>query len=262
MLCKSLLAATLAATALCSPAQQFPGLQLKLEQSFIDMFTQEFYAAVVPSLFEDINAMLPTNFGPILGLEINEIGFKDLQLDPSNAYFKIDPASKQIDLKFAEIVNLDFHFKVTWTVAFIFGFHVNVDIRIIEANLKSGIQLESNLNDGTPELYFHNTDFNLGKSRMDLTGNFVAEIVAFFANFFVTPIQVLVNTFFDPAVNFLLNTIVIPTVIPGGVLFYQTELAHSNTVQNLLLDIGFPLEPLYTSEGFELFTNAALYFQD
>jgi hypothetical protein len=60
--------------------------------------------------------------------------------------------------------------------------------------------------------------------------------------------------------NFLMNYIIIPTVIPGGNLFFETDIAGTKQHETLILDIGLPLEPEYTPSGFELYTDAALYF--
>lgn len=58
-----------------SDVQMYPGLQLRVEQDFLHIFTKEFFA-VLPVIMEYVNEVIPKEID-ILNVKISDISFKD-----------------------------------------------------------------------------------------------------------------------------------------------------------------------------------------
>ena len=63
-------------------------------------------------------------------------------------------------------------------------------------------------------------------------------IIGWFSNFLKVPIQVVVNEFFEPVVNTVINTFIIPIFLQGGLLKLNTNI--NGKIDNLVTDITLP----------------------
>jgi hypothetical protein len=97
-------------------------------------------------------------------------------------------------MNWAELVNWNFHCHVKYTVVpYIMSFSWNIDVKMREIIFNNGLSIAANDHDGRPILNFFDTEILLGKSEIDLSGNFAMWIIGWFSNFFKLPIQILLN---------------------------------------------------------------------
>lgn len=137
-------------------------------------------------------------------------------------------------------------------------YYFNVDINFKDATLDNGLSLKADPHSGRPIVNFFDTYFNLAQSYVQLSGDFVIAIIGWFTNFLKVPIQILVNEFFQPAVNFVINEIVIPLFLENGLLKMTTTINGKTDV--LLTDITLPQAPIYYNDTMDVFTDGAIYF--
>ena len=91
---------------------------------------------------------------------------------------------------------------------------------------------------------FFDTYFNLGKSSVKFSGDFVIAIIGWFTNFFKGPVQLFINEFFQPFVNFVINSIIIPDFLENGLL--DIGVSYNNTkFDDLIIDMTLPSEPKF-----------------
>jgi hypothetical protein len=123
---------------------------------------------------------------------------------------------------------------VVWPIEYYF----NVDINFKEATLDNGLSLKADPHSGRPIVNFFDTYFNLADSYVQFSGDFVIYIIGWIANFIKVPIQILVNEFFQPVVNMVINNIIIPNFLENGLLKVNTNINGKSDV--LITDITLP----------------------
>jgi hypothetical protein len=105
---------------------------------------------------------------------------------------------------------------------------------------------------------FFDTYFNLAQSNVQFSGDFVIEIIGWLTNFLKVPIQILVNEFFQPIVNMVINDFIIPTFLENGLLKMSTNI--NGKIDTLMTDITLPQVPLFYNKTMDIFTDGAVYF--
>lgn len=141
-----------------------------------------------------------------------------------------------------------------WPIEYSF----NVDLNFKEATLDNGLSLKADPHTGRPIVNFFDTYFNLAQSYVSLSGDFVIEIIGWFTNFLKVPVQILVNEFFQPFVNFIINDIIIPLFLENGLLKVNTNI--NGKLDTLITDITLPQAPLFYNKTMDVYTDGAIYF--
>jgi len=212
-------------------------MQFRVEQSFVDLVTKELFE-VLPAIADQINLMMPKEF-KFLNIQIKEISLTNFKVDPARAKFTIDKKNQGIMMNWAKLLTYDFHCKVYYNIFWPLSFSFNFDAKLRDVVLDNGLSITANCHTGTPAVNFFNTHIDLGKSSISMTGNLAMWIIGMFGNLFKLPLQVLVNMFFEPAVNTALNWIVIPMFLHNG-LFEITTTAGKIINTPLILDLTLP----------------------
>ena len=76
-----------------------------------------------------------------------------------------------------------------------------------------------------------------------------------------TPIQVLVNEFFQPAVNFAINDIIIPDFLNNGLLEVGVYDSNNKLYDTVVVDATLPQNPNFFNHTMDVFADGALYFK-
>ena len=133
-----------------------------------------------------MNSLLPDHFD-FLNFRASDFGFHNFTVDPSRANFSIDKDKHGIMMNWAEVTWWNFHTKFTWNWL-LFKYTVKLDVNVKEGTLDNGLSIQADDHTGAPEVNFFNTYVNLGKSYIELHGDFVAWIIGWLSNIFKTPL--------------------------------------------------------------------------
>ena len=109
-----------------------------------------------------------------------------------------------------------------------------------DANLDNGLAFEADTHTGAPEIDFFNTYFDLGKSSIHFSGDFVIAIIGWLTNFLKYPAQTLINMFFEPIVNFAINDIIIPVFLSDGLFQIDVYGSDGHKFDTMILDATLP----------------------
>jgi hypothetical protein len=107
---------------------------------------------------------------------------------------------------------------------------------------------------------FFNTEFDLAASSVHFSGDFVIAIIGWLTNFLKVPLQILVNEFFQPIVNFVINDFIIPGILENGLLRIDT-MYDGKKVDTMIVDATLPQSPVFSKGTMDVFTDAAIYFE-
>lgn len=141
-----------------------------------------------------------------------------MTLDPARANFSIDKAHNGIKMNWAEVVQWDFHCHVRVGIVLFIAWSWNIDLKMREVLLDNGLSIAANDHTGAPIVNFFDTNIKLGKSEIDFSGNFAMWIIGWFTNFLKMPVELALNLFLQPAINFAINWIVIPKFLENGII--------------------------------------------
>ena len=241
-----------------SDVQAYPGMQLRVDQSFVNLATSEIFY-VLPAIAAKINTIIPKELD-ILNIQIKEISLTNFQIDPSRAAFTIDKARQGIKMDWAELITYDFHCKVYYNIFWPLSFSFNFDAKLRNVVLNNGLSITANDHTGTPSVKFFDTSIDLGKSSISMTGNLAMWLIGMFGNLFKLPLQILLNLFFEPAVNFALNEIVIPLFLHNG-LFEISTTAGKIVNEPLVIDLTLPENPQFHDDTLDAFMDGAVFFK-
>ena len=169
-----------------SDIQAYPGVQFRIQESFLDLITKEFFYQLPLFLDPLLNSLLPDHFD-FLNFRASDFGFHNFTVDPSRANFSIDKDKHGIMMNWAEVTWWNFHTKFTWNWL-LFKYTVKLDVNVKEGTLDNGLSIQADDHTGAPEVNFFNTYVNLGKSYIELHGDFVAWIIGWLSNIFKTPL--------------------------------------------------------------------------
>ncbi len=115
-------------------------------------------------------------------------------------------------MNWAELKQWNFHCKFRFNLL-LFHYSVALDVKMKDILLDNGLSFKADKQSGAPKVNLFNTKIDLGSSSISLTGDFVAEIIGWFSNIFKTPLNILINEFFQPIANTVINTIIIPVAL-------------------------------------------------
>lgn len=141
-------------------------------------------------------------------------------------------------MNWATLKNWDMHFECLYIVIWPIEYSFNVDIKMKDAVLDNGLSLQADPHTGRPIVNFFDTVFNLASSSVSFSGDFVIEIIGWLTNFLKVPVQILINEFFQPIVNLVINTFIIPIFLENGLLKINTQIGNVKDV--LVADITLP----------------------
>lgn len=271
MLNKYLLA-VLGAAALCLPSlaqeapvrsdiQAYPGVQFRVEQSFVDLVKDEFFYEL-PYIINDVIApLIPKEIRLFLGfVQVRNIYAKDFKIDTTRAKFTIDQQQRGIMMNWAKVTNWHIHFELWYILFWPIEYSFKVDVQFKDALLDNGLSLQADTHSGAPIVNFFNTQIDLAQSSIGFTGDFVIEIIGWLSNIFKTPIQILVNEFFQPFMNFAINSVIIRDIFSNG-LFKMATTYNNKFYDNLVIDMTLPQNPNFNNGMMDVFTDAAIYFE-
>ena len=247
-------------TVLTSDEQAYAGLQFRVKQSFVDMVADEFFYEL-PYIINDVIApLVPTQLSFALGFfQVKDIKVSGFTTDNTRAKFTIDEKKRGIMMNWAEVTHWNIHFKCLYILFWPFEYSFNVDFEFKNALLDNGLSLQADSHTGAPIVNFFNTEIDLGRSAVHLSGDFVIAIIGWFTNFFKLPIQVLLNQFFQPFINFAINDIIIPLFLNNG-LFKINTFFGSTFQDTLVIDMTLPQAPVFHNGTMDVFNDGAIYF--
>ena len=265
-ICAALIVALLEAASvsnarnLKSDIQAYPGIQFQVEQTFLDLLSEEFFYQL-PYIVNDVLApLVPKEIRLFLGFfQIREIAVRNFQIDTERSHFTIDPKKDGVMMNWAKIKSWNIHFECLYIVVWPIEYYFNVDINFKEATLDNGLSLKADPHTGRPIVNFFDTYFNLAQSYVHFSGDFVIEIIGWLTNFLKVPVQILVNEFFQPIVNVAINDFIIPIFLESGLLKFNTNI--NGKLDTLYADITIPQAPIYDNNTMDIFTDGAVYFQ-
>jgi hypothetical protein len=224
---------------LASDLQGYGGVQIRAEQTFVDLVSEEFFYQLPYIVNNVIAPLVPKSIRLFLGFfQINNIAVTDFQIDTARAKFTIDEKKDGVMMNWATLKNWRIHFECLYIVVWPIEYYFDVDIILKDAILDNGLSLKADPHSGRPIVNFFETYFNLGASSVHFSGDFVIEIIGWFTNFLKVPIQILVNEFFQPIVNFAINDVIIPLFLSDGLLKMSTNINGKKDV--LVTDITLP----------------------
>lgn len=145
-------------------------------------------------------------------------------------------------MNWATIKNWNFVFEMKVKPLVVITYHWKISIFWRDVTLDNGLSLQADPKKGTPIVKFFNSHLGLGSSSYKLEGAFVAELVAFISNILKMPIQVFINTFFEPGANFFINNIFIPNFLQGGFLKLNTDF-QGQDLGPIIIDSTLPQNP-------------------
>lgn len=253
--------ATPTQTPLTSDLQAYPGMQFRIQQSFMDLIGEEFFYEL-PYIVNDVIApMIPKEIRLFLGFfQIRNIGVKGFEIDTTRAKFTIDEKQRGVMMNWALLKSWNIHFELWYVLLWPIEYSFRVDINLKDCTLDNGLSLQADSHDGAPIVNFFNTEFDLAQSSVHFSGDFVIAIIGWLTNFLKTPIQVLVNEFLQPIVNFVVNDIIIPDFLEDGFLTMAATY-NNKPFDTLVLDATLPQEPNFYNGTMDVFTDAAVYFE-
>ena len=204
------------------------------------MIKEEFFYEL-PYIVNDLIApLVPKSIHLFLGFfQINNIAVTNFAIDNSRSKFTIDEKQRGIMMNWAAITNWQIKFECLYILFWPIEYWFDVEIKIKDANLDNGLSLQADTHTGAPIVKFFNTHFDLGKSSVHFTGDFVVEIIGWLTNFLKVPVQILINEFFEPIVNFAINSIIIPDFLENGLLKINT-MYNGHKVDTMIVDITLP----------------------
>jgi len=147
-------------------------------------------------------------------------------------------------MNWAKLSNFDFHCKVYYNIFWPLSFSFNTDVKMKDLLLDNGLSITANDHTGTPMINFFNTEVDLGKSSLRLSGNLALWVIGIFANMFKLPLQILINMFFQPAVNFAINWVIIPLMLHNGMFEINTYVGKIKGAP-LVVDLTLPEQPQF-----------------
>ncbi|CDW71462.1 UNKNOWN [Stylonychia lemnae] len=258
----TLLIATLAPLAQSSDVQAYPGVQLRIEQDFLDMVSKELFE-VLPVIVDKIDNLLPKELN-ILILHFSEIELKDFQIDPARGKFKIDAKESGIKMNWAKLVNYQFHCHVKIPIWWFIQINWDIDIYLKNVTVDNGISLTSYAHSGAPYVDLYQTKINLGDSYYRMSGNFIMYLISWITNLLLKyPLQVLIDLFLQPGINFFINNFLIPGTLHNGYIELQGfHTSGTNATTSLMLDLTLPQTPVYTDTSIDTFDDGAVYFKN
>ena len=265
-ICATLIVALLGAMSvtdarnLKSDIQANPGIQFQVEQSFLDLVSEEFFYQL-PYIVNNVLApLVPQEIRLFLGFfQIREIAVRNFQIDTERSHFTIYPKKDGVMMNWAKIKSWNIHFQCLYIVVWPIEYYFNVDINFKEATLDNGLSLKADPHTGRPIVNFFDTYFNLAQSYVQFSGDFVIEIIGWFTNFLKVPVQILVNEFFQPVVNLVINDFIIPIFLESGLIKFNTNI--NGKLDTLYADVTLPQAPVFQNQTMEIFTDGAVYFQ-
>ena len=96
----ALLAAAVAVSA--SDQQAYAGLQFRVEQSFLDLVSEEFYYQLPYIINDVISPLVPTEIDFVLGFfQVRGIKLSGFSIDPAGGKWTIDPKQKGVMMNWA-----------------------------------------------------------------------------------------------------------------------------------------------------------------
>eukprot|EP00347_Sterkiella_histriomuscorum_P019513 403341346 len=238
----------------------YPGLQLRVEEDFLQIFTDEFFY-VLPAIMEKVDEILPKQF-QILNVKFSDIKFSDFQIDPSSANFSIDQKRHGIKLNWAKLINYHLHTHVRFGIFWFIAISWDIDIYLKDVFLENGFTITGNSHTGAPSLTLYETSLELGDSYYRMSGNFIMYLISWFTNLLLKyPLQVLIDLFLQPGVNFIINDIIIPDFLDNGLITIP-GFKLGNLTDSLVVDITLPENPQFNDHTMDTFTDAAIYFKN
>lgn len=163
----SVLAMLLALSASASDLQAFPGAQIRVQQSFLDMIQRELYYEL-PHIVNDLIApMIPTQISILGGLvEVLNIRVTGFGLNTARAKWAIDPAQNGIMMNWPDLAAWNIHFEpfvgLFWPIEYSF----DVDINFKDATLDNGVSITADPHSGTPAVNLFNSYIDLGLTQI------------------------------------------------------------------------------------------------
>jgi hypothetical protein len=245
-----------------SDIQAYPGMQFRVEQSFVDLVTEQFFYEL-PSIVNDVVApLIPKEIRLFLGFfQIRNIKVSNFAIDTQRAKFAIDEHQRGIAMKWATVTNWNIHFECWYVLFWPIEYRFIVDIIVKEGNLDNGLSIQADSHTGAPEVNFFNTNFDLGQTSVHFSGDFVIAIIGWLSNLLKEPIQLLVNEFIQPLANFVINDIIIPDFLNEGMFDIAVE-SNGKLFDTLVLDATLPQEPVFTADKMDVFADGAVYFKN
>lgn len=246
----------------CSDVQAYPGMQFRVEQSFVDLVTEEFFYEL-PWIVNDVLApLVPKEIHLFLGFfQIRNIKVSNFAIDTQRAKFSIDEQQRGIAMKWAQVSNWNIHFECWYILFWPLEYRFIVDIFVKEGNLDNGLSIQADTHTGVPEVNFFNTNFDLGQSYVQFSGDFVIAIIGWFANLLKEPIQLLINELLQPLANFVLNDIIIHEYLNDGIFNIAIE-SNGKPFDTLVVDATMPQQPVFTKDKMDLFADGAIFFKN
>jgi len=165
-------------------------------------------------------------------------------------------------MKWASVTNWHIHFDTLFTLIWPLSYGVGVDIFAKNVNLDNGLKIQAEPHTGTPIVNFFNTYLDLGQSYIQLSGDFVIAIIGWFANLFKDPLQVIINEFLQPIINWVINGIIIPDVLHNGLIEVPITATNGQPFDTLVIDATLPQQPAFSTEKMDLFFDGAVYFKN
>lgn len=245
-----------------SDIQAYPGVQFRVEQSFVDLIEEEFFTAL-PILVNDVIApLIPKEIRLFLGfVQIKNIYAKDFTMDSSRGKFTIDEKQRGIMMLWDKVTNWHIHFEVLYIVIWPIEYSFRVDLLAKNVLINNGLSLQADSHTGRPIVNFFNTYVDLAQSSVSLSGDFIVEIIGWFSNFFKTPLNILINEFFQPFVNIAINDFIVPLFLQNGMFKVQVQDSQGHVYDNLICDITLPQNPNFNTGMMDVFTDASIYFE-
>jgi hypothetical protein len=209
-----------------------------------------------------IAPLIPKEIHLFLGfVQVRNIYAKDFTVDTTRAKFTIDEMQRGIMMNWAKITNWHIHFELWYILFWPIEYSFKVDILAKNVLIDNGLSLQADKHSGAPIVNLFNTYVDLADSSIAFSGDFVVYILGWLANFFKTPLNILINEFFQPFMNFLLNDFIIADFFSNG--FFKIATTYNNKFyDNLIIDLTLPEEPVFSPGKVDVFTDAAIYFQN
>ena len=143
-----LLTATAATLTHSSPAmltsdiQAYPGIQFRVQESFLEMIKDEFFYELPYIVNNIIAPLFPKELSLFLGFfQVKNIRVYDFEIDTSRAAFTVDEQKRGIMMNWAKISNWNFHFECLYILFWPIEYSFNVDIVVKDATLDNGLSL-------------------------------------------------------------------------------------------------------------------------
>lgn len=141
-----------------SDIQAYPGVQFRVEQSFIDLISDEFWYELPYIINDVLSPLIPKDIRLALGfVQIHNIYAKDFQLDTTRAKFTIDEKQRGIMMNWAAVKNWHIHFEVWYVLFWPLEYSFKVDMFVKNGLLDNGLSLQADTHTGAPQVNFFNT---------------------------------------------------------------------------------------------------------